>query len=123
MGITLKMRREMVQVERDVMKGLREDLRKIRAAMNQSRLNIKMHQEVLVEERKLKRIMMEDQRALRAQKQAERAAARIAKAEARLQMLRDKAVARAAKATRKASPVKVWSPEQVAALNAANGAV
>ena len=117
------MRREMVQVERDVMKGLREDLRKIRAAMNQSRLNIKMHQEVLVEERKLKRIVMEDQRALRAQKQAERAAARIAKAEARLQMLRDKAVARAAKATRKASPVKVWSPEQVAALNAANGAV
>ena len=123
MGFTLKQRREMVQVERDVMKGLREDLRKIRAAMNQSRLNIKMHQEVLVEERKLKRIVMEDQRALRAQKQAERAAARIAKAEARLQMLRDKAVARAAKATRKASPVKVWSPEQVAALNAANGAV
>ena len=91
MGITLKMRREMVQVERDVMKGLREDLRKIRAAMNQSRLNIKMHQEVLVEERKLKRIVMEDQRALRARKQAENRAARIAKMEVRLAALKARA--------------------------------
>ena len=123
MGITLKMRREMVQIERDVIRNLRDDMFRMRRAMNQARLNIKMHQEVLTEERKLKRIVMEDQRALRAQKHAERAAARIAKAEARLQMLRDKAVARAAKATRKASPVTVWSPEQVAALNAANGAV
>ena len=123
MSITLKQRREMVQVERMVIRNLLDDQQRLRAAIKQSRLNIKMHQEVLVEERKLKRIVMEDQRALRAQKQAERAAARIAKAEARLQMLRDKAVARAAKATRKASPVTVWSPEQVAALNAANGAV
>jgi hypothetical protein len=93
MGITLKMRREMVQVERDVMKGLREDLRKIRAAMNQSRLNIKMHQEVLVEERKLKRIVMEDQRALRARKRAENRAARIEKMEAKLAALKVKAAA------------------------------
>ena len=88
MGITLKMRREMVQVERDVMKGLREDLRKIRAAMNQSRLNIKMHQEVLVEERKLKRIVMEDQRALRLAKRNEKRAAQIAKMEAKLAALK-----------------------------------
>ena len=93
MGITLKMRREMVQVERDVIKGLREDLRKIRAAMNQSRLNIKMHQEVLVEERKLKRIVMEDNRALRARKQAIAMHARIEKMEAKLAALKVKAAA------------------------------
>jgi hypothetical protein len=93
MGITLKMRREMVQVERDVMKGLREDLRKIRAAMNQSRLNITMHQEVLVEERKLKRIVMEDNRALRARKQAIAMHARIEKMEAKLAALKVKAAA------------------------------
>jgi len=93
MGITLKMRREMVQVERDVMKGLREDLRKIRAAMNQSRLNIKMHQEVLVEERKLKRIVMQDNRALRARKQAIAMHARIEKMEAKLAALKVKAAA------------------------------
>ena len=123
MGITLKQHREMVQVERDVIRNLVDDQQRIRGAIKQSRLNIKMHQEVLVEERKLKRIVMADQRELRALLAQDRQSLRIAKAEARLQMLRDKAVARAAKATRKASPVTVWSPEQVAALNAANGAV
>ncbi len=88
MGINLKQRREMIQVERDVIKGLREDLFRIRRALNQSRLNIKMHQEVLDEERKLKRIVQQDQRALRAQKRAEKRAAQIAKMEARLQALK-----------------------------------
>lgn len=88
MGFTLKQRREMIQVERDVIKGLREDLFRIRRALNQSRLNIKMHQEVLNEERKLKRIVQQDQRALRAQKRAEKRAAQIAKMEARLQALK-----------------------------------
>lgn len=88
MGITLKQRREMVQVERDVMKGLREDLRKIRAAMNQSRLNIKMHQEVLADERKFARIVKQDQRALRAKQRAEKRAAQIAKMEAKIAALK-----------------------------------
>jgi phage FluMu gp28-like protein len=88
MGITLKMRREMVQVERDVMKGLREDLRKIRAAMNQSRLNIKMHQEVLADERKFKRIVMMEQRTLRAAKRNEKRFAKIAAMEAKLAALK-----------------------------------
>ena len=123
MGITLKQHREMVQVERDVIRNLVDDQQRIRGAIKQSRLNIKMHQEVLVEERKLKRIVMADQRELRALLAQDRQSLRIAKAEARLQMLRDKVAIRAAKATRKASPVKVWSPEQIAALNAANGAV
>jgi BMFP domain-containing protein YqiC len=93
MGITLKMRREMVQVERDVMKGLREDLRKIRAAMNQSRLNIKMHQEVLADERKFARLVKEEQRHLRARKQAAAMHARIEKMEAKLAALKVKAAA------------------------------
>ena len=122
MGITLKQRREMVQVERDVIRNLVDDQQRIRGAIKQSRLNIKMHQEVLVEERKLKRIVMADQRELRALLAQDRQSLRIAKAEARLQMLRDKVAIRAAKATRKAGPVKVWSPEQIAALNIANGA-
>ena len=122
MGFTLKQRREMVQVERDVIRNLVDDQQRIRGAIKQSRLNIKMHQEVLVEERKLKRIVMADQRELRALLAQDRQSLRIAKAEARLQMLRDKVAIRAAKATRKAGPVKVWSPEQIAALNIANGA-
>ena len=88
MGFTLKQRREMIQVERDVIKGLREDLFRIRRALNQSRLNIKMHREVLDEERKFARIVKQDQRALRAQKRAEKRAAQIAKMEARLQALK-----------------------------------
>jgi hypothetical protein len=81
MGITLKQRREMIEVERDVIKGLREDLFRIRRALNQSRLNIKMHREVLADERKFKR----------AQKQAARMHARIeriAKMEAKLAALK-----------------------------------
>jgi hypothetical protein len=81
MGITLKQRREMIEVERDVIKGLREDLFRIRRALNQSRLNIMMHREVLADERKFKR----------AQKQAARMHARIeriAKMEAKLAALK-----------------------------------
>ena len=88
MGITLKQRREMISVERDVIKGLREDLFNIRRAMNQARLNIKMHQEVLADERKYARIVKQDQRALLAQKRAEKRAERIAKMEARLASLK-----------------------------------
>ena len=88
MGFTLKQRREMIQVERDVIKGLREDLFRIRRALNQSRLNIKMHQEVLDEERKFARIVKQDQRALRAQKRAEKRAAQIAKMEAKIAALK-----------------------------------
>ena len=81
MGITLKQRREMIQIERDVIRNLRDDMFRIRRAMNQARLNIKMHREVLADERKFKR----------AQKQAARMHARIeriAKMEARLAALK-----------------------------------
>ena len=95
MGITLKQRREMIQIERDVIRNLREDLFRIRRAINQSRLNIKMHQEVLADERKYARIVKEDQRRLRSQVRAQKQAARmnarierIAKMEAKLAALK-----------------------------------
>lgn len=88
MGLTMKQRREMISNERDVIKGLREDLFKIRRAMNQSRLNIKMHQEVLADERKFKRIVMMEQRTLRAAKRNEKRFAKIAAMEAKLAALK-----------------------------------
>jgi hypothetical protein len=88
MGYTLKQRREMISVEREVIKGLREDLFKIRRAMNQARLNIKMHQEILANERKFKRIVMMEQRTLRAAKRNEKRFAKIAAMEAKLAALK-----------------------------------
>ena len=88
MSITLKMRREMVQVERMVIRNLLDDQQRIRAAIKQSRLNIKMHQEVLVDERKFARIVKQDQRTLRLAKRNEKRLAKIAKMEARLAALK-----------------------------------
>lgn len=88
MGITLKQRREMISIERDVIKGLREDLFKIRRAMNQARLNIKMHQEVLADERKWARIAKQEERTLRLAKRNEKRFAQIAKMEAKLAALK-----------------------------------
>ena len=88
MGITLKQRREMIEIERDVIRNLRDDLLRIRRAMNQSRLNIKMHQEVLADERKYKRIVMLEQRNLRLAKRNEKRFAKIAAMEAKLAALK-----------------------------------
>ena len=88
MSITLKMRREMVQVERMVIRNLLDDQQRLRAAIKQSRLNIKMHQEVLVDERKFARIVKHDQRTLRLAKRNEKRLAKIAKMEARLAALK-----------------------------------
>ena len=88
MSITLKQRREMVQVERMVIRNLLDDQQRLRAAIKQSRLNIKMHQEVLVDERKFARIVKQDQRTLRLAKRNEKRLAKIAKMEARLAALK-----------------------------------
>ena len=87
-GLTLKQRRNMVEIERDVIKNLLDDQRKIRAAIKQARLNIKMHQEVLADERKFKRIVMMEQRTLRLAKRNEKRFAQIAKMEAKLAALK-----------------------------------
>jgi len=95
MGFTLNQRRERIKDERDVIKNLLEDQRKIRAAIKQARLNITMHREVIADERKIARVVKEDHRRLRdqvrAQKQAKRMHARIeriAKMEAKLAALK-----------------------------------
>ena len=87
-GFTLKQRRQMIQVERDVIRNLIDDQRKIRAAIKQARLNIKMHQEVLADERKFTRIVMMEQRTLRLAKRNEKRFAQIAKMEAKLAALK-----------------------------------
>lgn len=87
-GLTLKQRREMIEIERDVIRNLIDDQRKIRAAIKQARLNIKMHQEVLADERKYKRIVMMEQRTLRLAKRNEKRFAKIAAMEAKLAALK-----------------------------------
>ena len=93
MGLTMKQRREMVEIERDVIRNLLDDQKRIRAAIKQSRLNIKMHQEVLADERKFARLVKQEQRHLRARKQAAAMHARIEKMEAKLNALKVKAAA------------------------------
>jgi hypothetical protein len=48
-------------------------------------------------------------------------AARIAKAEARLEALKQREFARAQKATKKSTKGVIWTAEQVAAMNAERG--
>ena len=78
----------MIQIERDVIRNLRDDLLRIRRAMNQSRLNIKMHREVLADERKLKRLVKQEERTLRLAKRNEKRFAKIAAMEAKLAALK-----------------------------------
>jgi hypothetical protein len=81
MGFTLKQRREKIQLERDVIKSLQFDLKRIRAAIKQSRGFIKEHQVVIAEERRFARLVKQDNRALRR-------ATQIAKLEAKLAALK-----------------------------------
>ena len=78
----------MVEIEREAIKNLLDDQRKIRAAIKQCRLNITMHQEVLADERKYKRIVMMEQRTLRLAKRNEKRFAKIAAMEAKLAALK-----------------------------------
>ena len=87
-GLTMKQRRNMIEIERDCIRNLREDQRKIRAAINQSRLNIKMHQEILDDERKFARLVKQEERTLRLAKRNEKRFAKIAAMEAKLAALK-----------------------------------
>lgn len=78
----------MIEIEREAIKNLLDDQRKIRAAIKQCRLNITMHQEVLADERKYKRIVMMEQRTLRLAKRNEKRFAKIAAMEAKLAALK-----------------------------------
>ena len=54
---------------------------------------------------------------------AARVAARIAKTEARLEALKQREFTRTQKATKKSTKGVVWSPEQIASMNAERGLV
>ena len=87
-GLTLKQRRNMIEIERDAIKHLLDDQRKIRAAIKQCRLNITMHREVLADERKHVRAVREQKRIERMAARREKRDAQIAKMEARLLALK-----------------------------------
>lgn len=124
MGFTLNQMKANLARERQVVKDMISAMKETRKAIKVSRQMQSALRAEIRRETQINRVVKEDQRRAekeaRATKRAEKVAARIAKAEARLQALRDKANApkQIRKNYRKASPVKVWSAEEIAALNA-----
>ena len=90
-----------------------------------SRRYIKEMRKDIRREQQINRAIKADAREIdavyRDAERAERVAARIAKTEARLEALKQREFTRTQKATKKSTKGVVWSPEQIAALNAANG--
>ncbi len=124
MGFTLNEMKNTLVREREVVKNMLADMKAMRRAIRESRQLMKVLRADIRSETQINRVVKADARAAtkaaRAAARAEKVAARIAKAEARLQALRDKANApkQIRKNYRKASPVKVWTAEEIAALNA-----
>ena len=124
MGFTLNQMKANLARERQVVKDMISAMKETRKAIKVSRQMQSALRAEIRRETQINRVVKEDARAAtkaaREAKRAEKVAARIAKAEARLQALRDKANApkQIRKNYRKASPVKVWSAEEIAALNA-----
>jgi len=124
MGLTLNQMKANLARERQVVKDMIGAMKATREAIKASRAMQSALRAEIRRETQINRVVKEDHRRAvkeaRAAKRAEKVAARIAKAEASLQALRDKANApkQIRKNYRKASPVKVWSAEEIAALNA-----
>ena len=127
MGLSIREMRTVLAAERSTVKINLETIKGLRESVKTSRKRQKELREKLREEAKIRRVVKADARRLareqRAAKRAEKIAARIAKAEARLQALRDKANApkQVRKNQRKASVGVVYSPDQIAAMNAERG--
>jgi hypothetical protein len=124
MGLTLNQMKANLARERQVVKDMIDAMKATRAAIKSSRAMQKALRAEIRSEMQINRVVKEEHRRAvkeaRAAKRAEKVAARIAKAEARLQALRDKANApkQIRKNYRKASPVKVYTADEIAALNA-----
>ena len=124
MGLTLNQMKANLARERQVVKDMIDAMKATRAAIKSSRAMQKALRAEIRRETQINRVVKEDHRRAvkeaRAAKRAEKVAARIAKAEERLAALRLKASApkNIRKNQRKASPVKVWSADEIAALNA-----
>lgn len=123
MGLSIKDMRDGLARERQVVKDMLVDMKSMRASIKASRELQKKLRAQLKEERTFRRIVKADNRRIereqREAKRAQRIADRIAKTEARLQALRLKANApkQIRKNQRKASPVTVYTAEQIAAMN------
>ena len=124
MGLTLNQMKANLARERQVVKDMIDAMKATRAAIKSSRAMQKALRAEIRRETQINRVVKEDHRRAvkeaRAAKRAQRVADRIAKAEARLEALRLKASApkNIRKNYRKASPVKVYTAEEIAALNA-----
>ncbi len=124
MGFTLNEMKNTLVREREVVKNMLADMKAMRRAIRESRQLMKVLRADIRSEMQINRVVKADRRAAvkaaREAKRAEKVAARIAKAEARLADLRLKANApkQIRKNQRKASPVTVYTAEQIAAMNA-----
>jgi hypothetical protein len=124
MGLTLNQMKANLARERQVVKDMIDAMKATRAAIKSSRAMQKALRAEIRRETQINRVVKADARAAtkaaREAKRAEKVAARIAKAEARLADLRLKANApkQIRKNQRKASPVTVYTAEQIAAMNA-----
>ncbi len=92
-----------------------------------SRRYIKEMRKDIRRETQINRVVKSDShvatKAARDAKRAERVAARIAKMAARLEALKQREFTRNQKATKKSTKGVVWSPEQIASMNAERGLV
>ena len=123
MGFTLNQMKANLARERQVVKDMISAMKETRKAIKVSRQMQSALRAEIRREMQINRVVKEDHRRAvkeaRAAKRAQRVADRIAKAEARLADLRMKASApkNIRKNQRKASPVTVYTPEQIAAMN------
>jgi len=124
MGFTLNEMKNTLVREREVVKNMLDDMKKMRRAIRESRQLMKVLRADIRREQQINRVVKADARAAakaaRILARNQRAHERIAKLEARIEAMRLKANApkQIRKNYRKASPVKVWSAEEIAALNA-----
>ena len=127
MGFTVNEMKSILVREREVVKNMLDDMKKMRHAIRESRQLMKGLRSDVRREQQINRAIKADAREIHAvyrdAKRAERVAARIAKAEGRLEALKQREFARAQKGTKKSTKGVVWSAQQVAAMNVERGLV
>jgi hypothetical protein len=123
MGFTLNEMKNTLVREREVVKNMLADMKAMRRAIRESRQLMKVLRADIRSEQQINRVVKADARAAtkaaRIMARNQRAHDRIAKLEARLEAMRLKANApkQIRKNQRKASPVTVYTAEQIAAMN------
>jgi len=127
MGFTVNEMKDILVREREVVKNMLDDMKKMRRAIRESRHLMKSLRTDVRREQQINRLIKADAREIHAvyrdAERAKRVAARIAKAEVRLEALKQREFTRTQKATKKSTKGVVWSPEQIASMNAERGLV